>query len=157
LSNEARARLVPELKVTDIQRSLRFWRDVLRFTVRYDRPEDGFAFLDYHGAQIMLDQRGAGPAERRGLWETGRMQHPFGRGINFEIRTDELTAILDRLAAAGIAVYFGPEERWYRVGAHEVGVRQCLVQDPDGYLVRMQEAIGQREVARRPEREQQEP
>jgi hypothetical protein len=31
---------------------------------------------------------------------------------------------------------------WYRTGTTESGVRQLLVQDPDGYLVRPQESIG---------------
>jgi catechol 2,3-dioxygenase-like lactoylglutathione lyase family enzyme len=60
-----RPRLVPELKVADIAQSLAFWRDILGFSVRFDRPEDGFAYLDLEGAEIMLDQRGTGPLERQ--------------------------------------------------------------------------------------------
>ncbi|MFM9848817.1 MAG: bleomycin resistance protein [Hyphomicrobiaceae bacterium] len=142
-----RARMVPELKVSDLAASLRFWCDLLGFSVRYGRPEDGFAFLDLHGAQVMLDQRGAGPPERRGLWETGAMDYPFGRGINFELHVVGLANVLARLEAAATSIYFGPEERWYRVNSSEVGVRQFLVQDPDGYLVRLQEKIGERPVA----------
>ena len=37
-----------------------------------------------------------------------------------------------------------PEERWYRRGAEEVGLRQCIAQDPDGYLARLQQPIGTR-------------
>ncbi|WP_425309962.1 hypothetical protein AADG42_14735 [Ammonicoccus fulvus] len=37
-----------------------------------------------------------------------------------------------------------PEVQWYRTGADEVGVRQFLVQDPDGYLLRPQSAVGTR-------------
>lgn len=58
-----------------------------------------------------------------------------------------LSEILGRLEAAGVKIFFGPEERWYRVNSSEVGVRQFLVQDPDGYLVRLQEKIGERPVA----------
>ena len=142
-----RAKLVPELKVTDLAASLRFWRDILGFSVRYSRMNEGFAYLDLDGAQIMLDQRGLGPLERRGLWETGPMDYPLGRGINFEVRIVGLSEILARLEAAGVKIFFGPEERWYRVNSSEVGVRQFLVQDSDGYLVRLQERIGERPVA----------
>jgi hypothetical protein len=37
-----------------------------------------------------------------------------------------------------------PEEKWYRTGARETGVRQFLVQDPDGYLLRLQQRLGER-------------
>lgn len=147
MTAEFRARLVPELKVTDLGASLRFWCDLLGFSVRYGRPGEGFAFLDLNGAQIMLDQRGLGPPERRGLWETGSMDYPFGRGINFEIQVAGLQQIVEHLKVAEVKIYFGPEERWYRVNSSEVGVRQFLVQDPDGYLVRLQEKIGERPVA----------
>ncbi|HTQ34800.1 MAG TPA: hypothetical protein VMI30_11555 [Stellaceae bacterium] len=29
-------------------------------------------------------------------------------------------------------LFLAPEEKWYRTGAVETGVRQFLVQDPDG-------------------------
>jgi hypothetical protein len=74
------------------------------------------------------------------------MERPYGRGINFEIQVDDLAAIVERLEQSGVNLYYGPEERWYRVSSSEVGVRQCLVQDPDGYLVRLQEKIGERLV-----------
>ena len=141
------AKLVPELKVSDLAASLRFWRDVLDFRVVYGRPEEGFAYLDLDGAQIMLDQRGQGAPERRGIWETGPLEHPFGRGVNFQVQASDLETIQARLAAVGVPIYFGPETRWYRVGAAEIGVQQFLVQDPDGYLVRLQRKIGERQAA----------
>ena len=147
MSDRSPAKLVPELTVNNLETSLRFWRDLLGFVVRYSRPEEGFAFLDLDGAEIMLDQRGSGPPERRHIWETGPMEYPFGRGINFEIQCYDFALVLDRLRAADIEPYFGPEERWYRVDDREVGVRQVLVQDPDGYLVRLQKDIGERALA----------
>lgn len=142
-----RPRLVPELAVGDIGASLGFWRDVLGFRVLYARPEDGFAALERDGVEIMLDQIGGGAPERRGIWDTGPLERPLGRGINFELAVDDLDVLLRAIRAAGLALFFGPEERWYRVDDHEVGVRQALVQDPDGYLVRLQSDIGRRRVA----------
>ena len=146
MSPTFRAKLVPEIKVTDLNASLRFWCDMLGFLVLYSRPDEGFAYLDLDGAQIMLDQQGLGPPERRGIWETGPMEHPFGRGVNFEVQVTHLEATQARLESAGVHIYFGPETRWYRVGTVEIGVRQFLVQDPDGYLVRLQQRIGERQA-----------
>ena len=141
-----RARLVPELLVSDIAASLRFWCGVLGFGVTYDRPEEGFACLELAGAEVMLEQRAPVRTERDAAWETGPMERPFGRGINLEIRVDDLAVHLARLAAAGVTLRLGPEERWYRAGGTETGVRQVLVQDPDGYLIRLQQNIGKRPV-----------
>jgi catechol 2,3-dioxygenase-like lactoylglutathione lyase family enzyme len=138
------AKLMPELKVSDLDVSLRFWRDILGFAVRYDRPEEGFAFLEREGAQIMLHQDDLG--SRPGVLITGEMQRPFGRGINFEIDASDLTPIIDAVAAANWPVYLGPEERWRRVGSIVSGAWEIWVQDPDGYLVRFSQGIGKRPI-----------
>jgi catechol 2,3-dioxygenase-like lactoylglutathione lyase family enzyme len=136
------ARLVPELLVTDIERSLRFWRDVCGFAVLFDRPDEGFAYLDRDGAQIMLDER-----TRTRNWETGPMEIPFGRGINFQISVPAIEPILAALARADWPLFMEPERKWYRTGGVETGVHQFLVQDPDGYLIRFSAYIGERSVA----------
>jgi len=132
-----RPRLVPELLVSDLARSLRFWRDALGFRVSYDRPEHGFAYLEREGAALMLEQRDR--AAR--TWETGPLDPPLGRGINFEIAVTDLDAILARLAAQSWPLYMAPEVKRYRVGDRDVGQRQFLVQDPDGYLARLAEPV----------------
>lgn len=134
------APLVPELDVTDIARSLWFWTDILGFRVAYDRPAAKSAYLERQGAQIMLCQV-------TGEWLTGRLEPPFGRGVNFQIETDELESILEALHVADWPLFRGVSESWYRIGAtQESGNREFLVQDPDGYLVRFSQAIGSRPV-----------
>ena len=39
-------RLTPELSVRDFATSLEFYTQGLGFTVRYERPEEGFAFFE---------------------------------------------------------------------------------------------------------------
>ena len=51
-----RSKLVPELMVTDLANSLYFWVSCLGFELAYQRLEDGFAYLDLNGAQVMLEQ-----------------------------------------------------------------------------------------------------
>ena len=132
--------LTPELSVVDIEASLSFWIDLLGFAVAYDRPAARFAYLVRGGAQLML-------CEKNGRWTTGAQERPFGRGVNFQIIVDALDPILARLDGAGWPLFEEPAEAWYRAGPVEIGQRECLVQDPDGYLVRLAQPLGRRSSA----------
>ncbi|MBK1662890.1 VOC family protein, partial [Paracraurococcus ruber] len=90
------------------------------------------------GARIMLDELPKGRPHR---WEVAPTEAPFGRHVNFEIAVDDIAAILRALDAAGWPLFLPPEERTYRVGDTGVTVRQFLVQDPDGYLLRFSERL----------------
>jgi catechol 2,3-dioxygenase-like lactoylglutathione lyase family enzyme len=137
------ATMVPELLVSDLAVSRRFWCDLCGFTVAYERPEDRFVYLDRSGRQIMLEEFSA-PGRR---WLPGALERPFGRGVNFQITVDDLAPILSALKAAAWPLFLDPEEVWYRAGTYETGVRQFLVQDPDGYLVRFSQNVGLRPAA----------
>ncbi len=131
------APLVPELDVTSLAASLAFWCGPLGFTVAYDRPAAGFAYLQRDGAQVML-------CERNGNWDTGPLERPFGRGVNLQIAVASVAPILAALDAAGWPLFRSVQERWYRTGDVLGGSRELLVQDPDGYLLRFSENLGTR-------------
>lgn len=131
-----RPTLVPELGVTDCAASLAFWCGLCGFSVLHDRPEEGFAKIGRDGAEVMLDQIGIGRD-----WSTGPLERPLGRGINLEIEVAGLEPILEALAKAGWPLFLAPEEKRYRVGTGGITVRQFLVQDPDGYLLRFQQVV----------------
>ena len=133
--------LVPELSVTDYEASRHFWCNLVGFSLRYERPEEGFGYLVLGNAHLMLDQINQGRT-----WATGALEPPLGRGINFEVQVENLDAALRRIKKAGGPIFVEPEEKWYRAGDIEIGVRQFLVQDPDGYLLRLQQEIGERPV-----------
>jgi catechol 2,3-dioxygenase-like lactoylglutathione lyase family enzyme len=135
------APLVPELYVQDIERSLWFWCEILGFRALYRRSEAGFAYLERERAQVMLEQWGSES------WSTGDIAPPLGRGINLQIAASSLQTMLDRLSAANWPLFVQPAERWYRTGNLESGQRQFLVQDPDGYLLRFAEGLGERAAA----------
>ena len=135
--------LVPELAVTDYEASKRFWCDLVGFSLRYERPEEGFGYLVLGNAHLMLDQIDQGRT-----WATGMLEAPLGRGINLEIQVAPLDAAWERLTQAQWPIFVEPEEKWYRAGDVEIGVRQFLIQDPDGYLVRLQEEIGERPTSK---------
>lgn len=135
--------LVPELLVTDVARSVDFWCNLCGFEVAYDRPDEGFAYVTRGRAHVMLEQRGVGRN-----WLTQDLDPPFGRGVNFQIGVLDLDPILTALANAEWSLFMQPETKWYRVSdSEEAGVRQFLVTDPDGYLIRFQSSLGHRTVA----------
>jgi len=131
------AALVPELDVFDLERSLNFWRDGLGFVVAYARPEAGFVYLEREGAQVMLNRV-------NGNWSVGPLEPPLGRGLNLQITVTSLAPVLTSLAALDWPLFRGVHDAWYRAGSVESGLRQVLVQDPDGYLVRLCESLGTR-------------
>jgi catechol 2,3-dioxygenase-like lactoylglutathione lyase family enzyme len=135
-----RNRLVPELMVCDLDISLAFWVSCLGFKVAYQRPEDGFAYLDLNGAQVMLEQVDSDA----GQWLTAPLEKPFGRGINLQIDVEAVAPILQKLVQAGCPLYRDCKDTWYRAADVEVGQREFIVQDPDGYLVRLVERLGER-------------
>ena len=131
--------LTPELSVRDFATSLEFYTRVLGFAVRYQRPEEGFAFLELGNATLMIDQLGLGRD-----WQMGVLEYPLGRGVNFQIMVEDLQPLLERLKRAEIALFVEVEDKWYRKDQLEVGNRQFLVQDPDGYLLRFAQDLGER-------------
>jgi catechol 2,3-dioxygenase-like lactoylglutathione lyase family enzyme len=133
--------LIPELSITDFEKSLDFYTRVLGFSMVYKREEEGFAFLTLGKSQLMIDQIGKGRT-----WETGSFERPLGRGINLQIDVESIEPILKNLKENNTALFLEPEEKWYQTGDVESGNRQFLVQDPDGYLLRFTEDMGERTI-----------
>lgn len=125
--------MVPELLVSDIALSLAFYTDVLGFKKLFDRPEDGFAFLEREGAQLMLEQ--SVPSDARS-WAAAPLARPFGRGLNLQITVSDVDQLHRDCLAAGAKLFLSLETKQYRVGARLIEVRQFIIQDPDGYLLR---------------------
>ncbi|MDA0220824.1 MAG: VOC family protein [Proteobacteria bacterium] len=130
--------LVPELVCRDLATSLAFYCGALGFARLYGRNDPPFAYLEREDSQIMLEEM------TPESWLTGTMEAPFGRGINLQIEASALQPLLDGLEAAGHALYRAPEEAWYAGHDRLYGQRQFLVQDPDGYLLRFCQDIGER-------------
>jgi catechol 2,3-dioxygenase-like lactoylglutathione lyase family enzyme len=136
--------LVPELDVADLDRSLAVYRDVLGFRIHALRPEEKFAYLIRDGAHLMLEEA-AGPGRR---FHTAPLEHPFGRGVNLQIEVPDVDALYAAVQRAGLEIRIPLEERWYRHDATELGNRQFVVADPDGYLLRFFTGLGRRPARR---------
>lgn len=133
--------LVPEIAVTDWKASKRFYCEVLGFGCRYERPDEGFAYLNLGEAELMIDQIGAGRT-----FDDGHLPvaYPFGKGVNLQIRVADVAQLVSAIQAAGMPLYLPLEEKWYGKGNSEVGNWQFVVADPDGYLLRFYQDMGSR-------------
>lgn len=136
----SRPKIVPELVCSDFPRSLAFYCDICGFRIRYDRPEDRFAYIERDGAELMLEQVTDGPRS----FVAAPLEAPFGRGMNLQIEVADVDSIHARAVAAGARVFLPMEERWYRDGDDELGNRQFVLSDPDGYLLRFFSPLGRR-------------
>jgi catechol 2,3-dioxygenase-like lactoylglutathione lyase family enzyme len=132
-------RLIPELSVSNFERSLAFYTEVLQFSIAFQRPEHQFAFLTLQGSQIMIEQQ-------NGHWDTAPLEYPYGRGINLAIQVDDLDVVIQSLNAQNYPMKFGPKENWYRMKQELLGNRELLVLDPDGYLLRFLQHLGSRSI-----------
>lgn len=148
--------LVPEIDVTDLATSVRFYTGVLGFRVVFERPAERFVYLARDGVELMVQEAG-GPGRR---FRTAPLDVPFGRGVNLQLRVGDVDAVHDRAVAAGAEIVVAMEERWYRVdvaepggrwpltGPTQAGNRQFVLADPDGYLWRPFVDLGVQPVAR---------
>jgi catechol 2,3-dioxygenase-like lactoylglutathione lyase family enzyme len=136
------APLVPELDVTDLERSLDVYLNVLGFRCHIRRPEEKFAYLIREDAHLMLEEAG-GPGRR---FDTAPLEYPFGRGMNLQIEVSNVDALYTNVQQSGLTVRIPIEERWYRHDEIELGNRQFVVADPDGYLLRFFSSLGSRRL-----------
>ena len=148
------APVVPELDVADLDVSLAFYVGVVGFTVVFERERERFAYLALDGAELML-QEAWGPGRR---FRTAPLEHPYGRGVNFQIAVRNVDDIHGAVVRAGLPLEVPMEERWYDVdvvapsgkwhkaGPMKTGNRQFVVADPDGYLLRFFTTLGTTEA-----------
>ncbi len=80
-------------------------------------------------------------------WSVGPLERPFGRGMNLQIEVPEVLSLYQKFKKAEYPIFLDLEEKWYRVNQEEVGHKQFLVQDPDGYLLRFFEKKGIRPLS----------
>lgn len=121
--------LLPELTVSDIEKTKAFYIGILGFTLEYERPEDKFIFLSLEENQLMFEQA-------NGAWQTGDLEYPYGRGVNFEMTVSDIDALYRRIRTAGIPLFRDIKENRYQSAETTIVQREFLIQDPDGYLLR---------------------
>ena len=131
---------IPELSVTNLENSLNFYKTA-GFKVKYDRLENKFAFISLGEIQFMLQE-----ITKNNKWDIAPLTYPFGNGINFQLEVENLDAIYNNFKNSNYKITFDIEENWYRQDNKLLGNKEFLIQDPDGYLLRFSEDLGEKEV-----------
>lgn len=133
-------KLIPELSVTNLEKSLEFYKTI-GFKIEYERKENKFVFLSLEEIQFMIQE-----ITGDDKWEVAPLVYPFGNGINFQLEVEDATAIYDKLKNNNYKIIFDMEENWYRQDNKLLGNKEFLVQDPDGYLLRISEDLGEKKI-----------
>jgi catechol 2,3-dioxygenase-like lactoylglutathione lyase family enzyme len=134
--------MVPELHVTDFEKSLDFYTRILGFKVINRRYNPDFAYLDLDTVQLMIEHN------PQSSWMTGALEKPFGRGINFQIEVEDVNSFYKSIKNENIEVFKTLKESWYKTGDNEEsGQEEFLVLDPDGYLLRFMQHLGERNIS----------
>lgn len=129
---------IPELSVTNLENSLKFYKTI-GFKIEYDRPENKFVFISLGKIQFMLQE-----ISDNDKWNIMELTYPFGNGINFQLEVDNVNEIYKNLKDNNYKITFEIEENWYRQGNRLLGNKEFLIQDPDGYLLRFFEDLGEK-------------
>lgn len=140
--------LTPELYCSNIKTSIHFYTEILGFVIQYQREEDGFTMLERQGSRIMLEELCKDPINgSHRTWLLGSLEAPFGRGINLQISTEKVDELYERVQKSKANIFLPIEEKWYRANDVELGKRQFIVLDPDGYMLRFAQDLGERNVS----------
>ena len=79
--------------------------------------------------QIMIE-------EDNNNWNTGKLEYPYGRGINISMTISDVEKMYNKLKEKDIKFFLDLEVHEYRVNDKISLDKEFLVQDPDGYLLR---------------------
>ncbi len=123
-------KLIPELTVSDINRTKEFYINILGFKLEFERIEDKFIFLSFEGSQIMFEQF------HNDGWNIADMQYPYGRGVNFEIEVNNIDELYSKIFKNNIKLYRKLKTNFYIVNGKKEKQKEFLIMDPDGYLLR---------------------
>jgi len=117
------------LSVMDVDRSARFYRDVLRLDEIINRTEvAGIRWFSLgNGHELHLISI---------LQEEVRIN----KAVHFALSTDQFDAFMERLDAFGIKYSDWPGKQG-RVNVRADGIRQVFFQDPDGYWLEMNSVL----------------
>lgn len=121
-------KLIPELSVIDINKSLEFYTSI-GFKIVYERKQDKFCFLELDGNQIMIE-------EINDNWNTGALEFPFGRGINISMTIDDVEEYYNKIKKLNYKIFKELMINEYKVDGVIYKDKEFLIQDPDGYLLR---------------------
>ena len=118
-------KLTPNLVVSDITRSLAFYRDVLGFSVTFTVPEQApFVFAAVQSGPIEVFLNASGPALEE---YPAFKERPIGGTFTMFIEVGAVKTLYATLSQRATVV-MPLEKKWY-------GMTEFAIEDPDGYII----------------------
>jgi uncharacterized glyoxalase superfamily protein PhnB len=118
-------KLIPNLIVSDVGRSIVFYRDVLGFTLEQTVPDaEPFVFAAVTSGDVRIFLNAPGPALEEYPAFRGR---PIGGTLTLFVEVENISASYDELKDR-VQVVMPLEAKWY-------GVTEFAFLDPDGYII----------------------
>ena len=74
--------------------------------------------------------------ENNNNWNVGKMEYPYGNGINISMSVNNVEDLYEQLKAKDIKFFIDFNMNEYRVDNKLFQDKEFLLQDPDGYLLR---------------------
>ena len=121
-------KLIPELSVSNIENSKQFYLS-LGFSILYERVEDKFCFLELDGCQLMIE-------EINDNWNTGKLEYPYGRGMNISMEVKDIDSIYYKVKEKAYPIFQDMQVDKYQVDDKVYFDKEFLIQDVDCYLLR---------------------
>lgn len=121
-------KLIPELSVSNIENSKQFYLS-LGFSILYERVEDKFCFLELDGCQLMIE-------EINDNWNTGKLEYPYGRGMNISMEVKDIDSIYYKVKEKAYPIFQDMQVDKYQVDDKVYFDKEFLIQDVDAYLLR---------------------
>jgi catechol 2,3-dioxygenase-like lactoylglutathione lyase family enzyme len=125
-------RLTPNLVVRDVEKSLRFYCDVLDFELDKHVPEQPpfvFASVRGGGVEIFLNEFNASIAEYPAFGQV-----PIGGTLTFYVAMQGVNELYEKVRCDGCKILMPIETKFY-------GVREFAIADPDGYVITLAERV----------------
>jgi lactoylglutathione lyase len=118
-------KLTPNLIVSNVERSIAFYRDVLGFAVQTTVPEASpyvFAIVQSGGVEIFLNAPEPATTEYPAFKD-----RPIGGTLTLFIQVDDVRGAHEVLKGR-VPIVMPLEKKWY-------GVTEFAFTDPDGYII----------------------
>lgn len=125
-------KLTPNLIVSDVARSVAFYRDVLGFTVQQTVPEDApfvFAIMVSGNVEIFLNAADTAVQEYPAFKD-----RPIGGTLTLFVEVQGVRHAHDDIRSK-VVIVMPLEEKWY-------GMTEFAFLDPDGYVITYAERTG---------------
>jgi len=118
-------KLTPNLIVSDVARSVAFYRDVLGFSVQQTVPDAApfvFAIVTSGSVEIFLNARDAAVQEYPAFKD-----RPIGGTLTLFVEVQDIRRIHEAIGSK-VSVVMPLEDKWY-------GMTEFAFVDPDGYVI----------------------